>query len=170
MKNILSGALILGVAVLAGSAAGQGPRMDRGPMMGGMAGEGHEDMMAIHALFADHEKIDRRVTKVPNGVETITESDDPAVAKRILEHAYAMKARLERKQPIRMWDPLFRELFLHADKIRMEITGTVRGAKVLETSDDAYAVKLIQAHADAVSGFVDKGMAAMHESHDVPAR
>jgi hypothetical protein len=139
--------------------------------MGSMSGmgQGHrEDMLTIHALFAEHENIERKVTKFPKGVETITESDDVKVAARIVEHVYAMKERLEKRQPIHTCDPLFAALFANASKIRMEIVKTPKGAIVRETSDDPDVVKLIQAHADVVSGFVQKGMPAMHERHEIP--
>lgn len=139
--------------------------------MPGMMGQGEgrrQDMQTIHALFADHQKITRTVKKISSGVETITESDDPPVQALIAEHAWAMQKRLENKQPIRMWDPLFVELFNNADKIRMEITKTPKGVKVIETSDDAYVVKLIQSHAAGVSEFVAEGMAVMHKQHPLP--
>ena len=139
--------------------------------MGSMAGMGpshREDMLTIHALFADHEKIERKVTKLANGVETITESSDARVAARIVEHAYAMKGRLEKNQPIHVCDPLFAALFANASKIRMEITKTPRGVTVRETSDDPDVVRLVQAHADVVSKFVQEGMPAMHQRHEIP--
>jgi hypothetical protein len=126
------------------------------------------DMAAIHSLFADREKIERSVVELPNGVETTTESTDPGVAARIAGHVYAMKDRMEKKQPIRMWDPLFAELFANAEKIRMEITKTANGVVVRETSDDPDVVKPIQAHAEAVSRFLELGMKGMHELHNIP--
>lgn len=139
--------------------------------MPGMMGQGEgrmQDMQTIHALFADHEKVIRTVRKISNGVETITESDDPKVQAMIAEHVWAMQKRLENKQPIRLWDPLFVELFKNADRIRMEIMKTPKGVKVIETSDDAYVVKLIQSHAAGVSEFVAEGMAVMHKEHPLP--
>jgi YHS domain-containing protein len=143
----------------------QGQGKGRGSMMG----EGRQqDMQTIHALFADHKKITRTVKQISNGVETVTESDDPKVQALIAEHAWAMQKRLENKQPIRQWDPLFAELFKNADKIRMEIVKTPKGVRVVETSDDAYVVKLIQSHAAGVSEFVTEGMAVMHKEHPLP--
>ena len=79
-----------------------------------------------------------------------------------------MKARLEKKQPIRQWDPLFAELFKHSGKIKMELTNTAKGVKVVETSDDVYVVKLIQSHAAGVSEFVKEGASIMHKEHPLP--
>lgn len=137
--------------------------------MGGMMGENRQqDMQTIHALFAEHKQITRTIKNIDKGVETITESDDPKVQAMIKEHVAAMYKRLANKQMIRGWDPLFAELFKHADKIKMEMTTTNKGIKVVETSDDAYVVKLIQAHAVGVSEFVKEGMSSMHKEHPLP--
>jgi hypothetical protein len=141
----------------------------KGKMGGGMMGEGRmQDMQTIHALFGEHKKITRTIKNLDNGVETLTESDDPKVQAMIKEHVAAMYKRLADKQVIRGWDPLFAELFKHADKIKMELTTTAKGIKVVETSDDPYVVKLIQAHAVGVSEFVKEGMSSMHKEHPLP--
>jgi YHS domain-containing protein len=160
-KILFLSALVCSLFVATALAQGQGRGM-------GMGGNQPQDMKTIHALFDDHNKITRTVKNISNGVETLTESDDPKVKALIIEHSWAMKARLEKKQPIRQWDPLFAELFKHSDKIKMELTKTAKGVKVVETSDDAYVVKLIQAHAAGVSEFVKEGMSVMHKQHDLP--
>jgi hypothetical protein len=108
------------------------------------------------------------VTKLANGVQTITESDNAKVTARIVEHTYAMKKRLETNEPIHVCDPIFAALFANASKIQMEIVQTSRGVSVRETSDDADVVKLIQAHADLVTEFVQKGLSTMHRCHAIP--
>ncbi|MDX2032097.1 MAG: hypothetical protein SF339_15590 [Blastocatellia bacterium] len=151
-------------------AQGQG----KGRMGGGMGmgqGAGHmDDMNTIHAMFDEHQKIARTVKKIENGVETTTESDDPKVRAMIVEHAWAMQKRLEKKQPIRAWDPLFEELFKNSEKIRMEVANTPKGVKVVETSTDPYVVKLIQSHAMGVSEFVKEGRPSMHKRHELPEK
>jgi quercetin dioxygenase-like cupin family protein len=137
--------------------------------MGRMGGDHGGDMGTIHALLADHEAIERRVVDRPDGVETWTESDDPEVAARIREHVRAMDARLEDGRPIRRWDPLFAEIFEHADAITMTVEDTPRGVRVVETSDDAYVVTLVRQHAHrAVSEFVERGMDRAHEPTPLP--
>lgn len=126
------------------------------------------DMATIHALLAQNGKIQRTVKKLPDGVETRTTSTDPAVARMIQEHTQAMKKRLHDRQPIRNWDPLFAVVFQHADKIKMIVKNIAGGVRIVETSSDAYVVQVIQSHAEAVNGFVAKGMAGMHESHPAP--
>jgi YHS domain-containing protein len=157
----LSSALMVSLFAATALAQGQGRGM-------GMGGNQPQDMKTIHALFDDHNKITRTVKNISNGVETITESDDPKVKALIVEHSWAMKVRLEKKQPIRQWDPLFAELFKNSDKIKMELTNTAKGVKVTETSTDPYVVKLIQAHAAGVSEFVKEGMPSMHKEHPLP--
>ncbi|MFN7930600.1 MAG: hypothetical protein U0Y68_22295 [Blastocatellia bacterium] len=140
-----------------------------GGQMGGMMGGGQmQDMQTIHALFADHEKITRTIRKIDKGIETVTESDDPKVQAMIKEHVAAMYKRLENKQPIRMWDPLFVEIFKNADKIKMQMEPTPKGLKIIETSDDPWVVQLIQSHAEGVSEFVKEGMPSMHKEHPLP--
>lgn len=132
-------------------------------------GEGRQDMDTIHALFAAHQGISRTVKKMDNGVETLTEANDPKVQALIREHVAAMYGRLTARQPIRMWDPLYAEIFRQAGKIKMEMSNTAKGIKVIETSTDPWVVKLLHSHADGVSEFIDQGMAAMHKEHPLPA-
>lgn len=63
-----------------------------------------------------------------------------------------MYDRLENVNPIRMRDPLFREVLANADKIKMEVEHTDHGVRVTETSDDAYPTEL----------FISFGKPAMH--------
>jgi hypothetical protein len=151
-----------GIGVTMASAALAQPH--RGGMMMGMGG----DMGTIHALFDAREKITRTVKNLPDGVDTVTESDDEKVRKMIREHVGAMYQRLAKKQPIRMWDPLFAELFRNADKIKFTMTNTEKGIRVVETSADPRVAKMLIAHAEGVTEFLKEGMAAMHKSHPVP--
>lgn len=133
--------------------------MRKAMMSRGMGPEMMEDMGVIRSMLMNHEKIERRVENLENGVRTRTESDDPEVAAAIQTHVRQMKERVEEKKPIRQMDPLFREIFEHADKIEMQIEDTEHGVIVVETSEDPQVVKLIQQHANrAVSEFAEKGM------------
>ena len=67
-------------------------------------------------------------------------------------------------------DPLFREVFANADKIVMTHETTPRGIKVVETSADAYTVKLIQAHANVLDLFIRNGHAEVMKNHEATAR
>ncbi|MEZ6062378.1 MAG: DsrE family protein, partial [Planctomycetaceae bacterium] len=135
------------------------------------ADERHDaDREDFHFLLTNHEQITRTVKQLPNGVETLTESDSPEVAARIKQHVQWMQRRVEETRPIHLRDPLFAELFRHTDKITMKREETEKGVRVTETSDDPYVAKLIQAHAEVVSKFAAKGFAEAMKNHAVPGR
>ena len=128
------------------------------------------DREVFHFLLSNKDKINRQVTETSNGVETLTESSDPAIVEKIQEHVASMYQRVENVQPIRMRDPLYREIFKHTDKIEMKLENTDNGIRVVETSEDEYVVKLIQAHAKVVSGFVEHGFEEAHKNHEPPKK
>ena len=182
MNRILNSTIVLmlvltfAVPVMAQRGPGfgrvQGQGLGRGP-----GGRGHgpderhdEDRDVFHFLLTNHEKIARTVDELPNGVSTLTESDDEEIAAKIREHVRWMQRRVEETKPIRMRDPLFAELFRHTDKITMKREETEKGVRVTETSEDPYVAKLIKAHAQTVSGFVDRGFAEAMKNHPVPDR
>lgn len=126
------------------------------------------DREVFQYLLANHGKIKRTVKELPNGVETLTESETPEVAAKIKEHVEWMTVRIKEANPIRMRDPLFAEIFKHTDKIEMQHENTEKGVRVTETSNDPTVVKLIQAHAKVVSSFVERGFAEAMKNHPVP--
>lgn len=128
------------------------------------------DREVFHGLLEDHQLIHRQVTNRPDGVETVTQSDDPDVALAIQGHVAAMHRRLEKGQPIHMRDPLFAAIFSNATKVHMQITNTEKGVRVVVTSDDPYVVRLIQAHAQVVGQFVANGFPEARQDHSVPAK
>lgn len=154
-----------------GSAQEKGGR-PIGKMGGGPPGDQEfpADRADFQFLLANHDKIRRTVTNLENGVETLTESDDPEVAAKIFTHARAMHNRVKLNLGIHKRDPLFAEIFRHTDKIEMAVGKTRKGVKVLETSDDPYVAKLIQAHAAVVSKFVANGHDEVQENHPIPSR
>lgn len=125
------------------------------------------DREVFHFLLSNHKKIQRKVKLRKDGVETVTESSDPKIAKQIQVHVRAMYQRVEKGKPIRRRDPLFNELFRHAKKITMKVENTKTGVRVVETSKDPHVVKLIQAHAKVVSKFVKYGFDEAHKVHPV---
>lgn len=141
--------------------AGSGSRDSNPDMMDRMMGGDHPmaDMAAIRDLLADHERIERRVENVPGGVSTVTVSDDPQIARSIRRHVREMRDRYGRDQPIRMMDPVFRELFRHRDEAAMTIEDIPGGVRVLHTSDDPQVALLIRQHARRfVSEAAEQGM------------
>jgi hypothetical protein len=129
-----------------------------------------QDHNVFHLLLQHHEQIKRSVKQLEDGVDTLTESDDPQIAAKIQEHVAAMYKRVEEGTPIRMRDPLFAAVFQNADKIKMEFENTKHGVRVVETSDDPYVARLIQAHAEVVNRFVKRGHLEARLNHSVPAR
>ena len=47
-------------------------------------------MQIVHAMLNNIARIDRKVTHLPDGIRTVTESDDPQVSRWIKEHVAAM--------------------------------------------------------------------------------
>ena len=135
---------------------------------GGPPADIRADQEVFHYLLANHDKIQRTVTKTEKGVETLTESDSPEVAAKIQEHVSAMHRRVVEGRGLRFWDELFSAVFKHHKSIQMDYTKTEKGVKVVETSDDPLVIGLIQAHADVVSLFVDSGFDEAEKNHPVP--
>ena len=133
--------------------------MHRAMMSEGMGSGMIEDMQMIRKMLMNHEKIDRQVENLKNGVKTRTTSSDPEISAAIQVHVRQMHERIKEKKPIRQMDPLFREIFENANKIEMQIEDIENGVVVTETSEDPQVVKLIQQHANrAVSEFAAMGM------------
>jgi uncharacterized protein YdcH (DUF465 family) len=122
----------------------------------------------FHALLGDHEKIHRVVEEIDGGVATTTISADPAVTRKIREHVRQMQGRVERGEGLRHWDPLFVEIFEHHEEIAMAIENVPGGVRVRETSSNADVVKLIRAHAKAVTEFTERGFERAHEATPLP--
>lgn len=138
-------------------------------MMENMGPEMMAHMRTIHQLLMEHGKIQRRVSNLPNGIESWTESEDPAIAEAIQRHVHQMKDRMEKGQTIRHMDPVFRELFEHHEKVHIQINPTEKGVHVVETSPDPQVVLLIQQHANrAVSEFVEEGMSRAMQPTPLP--
>lgn len=132
--------------------------------------EQQDDRDVFHYLLDHRADITRKVTKVADGVETITESMNAEVAGKIKEHVTAMHRRVKEGRGIHLRDPLFVAIFKNYSSITMEVTETEHGVKVRETSKEPFSVKLIQAHADVVSKFIAHGHAEVRKNHEVPAK
>ena len=119
------------------------------------------DRAVWQQLLSDHGRIRRVVVhRNENGlgiVEATTESDDPAVAARIIEHAKAMQARMVAGARVRVWDPVFAELFARHDKATLEVTVTPQGVRIVESSRDPETIALLRSHAMGLSDFVREG-------------
>ena len=128
------------------------------------------DMQLFHQLFAHRSEITRNVVMRPDGIETVTESMNPDVTRLLQTHVTSMLARVKDGRPIHQRDPLFAELFRYADKITAKYEATAHGVRVVETSEEPYVVKLLQAHAEVVSAFIANGQSEMMKNHPLPRR
>lgn len=128
------------------------------------------DMQLFHQLFDHRAEITRRVVNRADGIETVTESANPEVTRLLKTHVTAMLARVKDGRPIHLRDPLFAELFRYADRIAATYEPTAGGVRVVETSQDPYVVKLLQAHAEVVSAFIANGRPEMMKNHPLPPR
>jgi hypothetical protein len=139
--------------------------MDRGMpdwmMSGGqmMSSGMMEEMRVIHRLLLNHDRIRRHVVDIATGIRSRTTSRDGELAELIRTHVWQMKARVERGDPIRVMDPVFREIFEHHSEVNIDVERIPGGVLVVETSTDPQVELLIRQHAHrAVSEFVAHGM------------
>ncbi|MGE3276875.1 MAG: hypothetical protein AB7O67_17320 [Vicinamibacterales bacterium] len=164
--------MTVGVTMVVGVLIGAGTPIlaQRGRGMGGMMmDESHmADMQVFHYLLDHRAEIRRSVTRLDNGIDTLTESDVPDVAAKIKAHVGAMYTRMKDGRPIHQRDPLFREVFRVADRITVTMTPTEKGIRVVETSDDPEVVKVLYAHADTVDAFIANGRSEMMKDHPLP--
>lgn len=139
-------------------------RMGRGPL--GMLTHQDEhsaaDMQVTMNLVHANTVIDRTVTRLPNGITTLTESSDPGIAQDIQVHVARMTARLSEGQEFNLFSTTLPVIFDKASVISTVVEYTPRGARVTQTSSDPVAVKALQAHADEVTELVKEGRVAFH--------
>lgn len=134
-------------------------------MMGGrMDSATAADVDLIHELLDNHDLIKRTVEKLPDGIRTVTESDDPRVAKYIKDHVQRMGQRVRAGQEMNlpMESPALLAIYKNRDKITTKVETTDKGAIVVQTSDDPATVAVLQEHAGEVSELVRGGMRALH--------
>jgi hypothetical protein len=161
-----------------GMTHGKGPGMmrgmDHGPAAGShgpMAGpvgmltrqdEGSAaDMGLVHDLLMNHTRIRRTVTNLPDGIKTVTESDDPQVAQTIKAHVASMSQRLKDGREFNIFSPTLPVLFENRDKIKSVVEVTEKGSIVTRTSTDAKVVAALQGHAAEVTELANEGPVAM---------
>ena len=139
----------------------------RGPMGGPMAGRvQHDDAFAadmhlVRDMLFSHDRIKRTVTNLPNGIKTVTESDDPKIAQTIRTHVASMVQRLSDGKEFNLFSKTIPVLFENKDKIKTSVETTAKGSVVTQTSSDAKVVTALQEHATEVDELVRDGMVAM---------
>lgn len=119
------------------------------------------DMNVVHEMLAAHDKINRTVTNLPDGIRTVTESDDPQVAKEIKDHVASMAGRLKDGRVFNVASHTLPTIFAKSDTIRTHIEQTPTGVIVTQTSTDPTTVVALQKHAGEVSDLARGGMGAL---------
>jgi hypothetical protein len=144
----------------------QNMMMNMGPGMMGMGDDSQTmaEMGAIHELIVNHDRIKRSVTNLPEGIRTVTESDDPQIAKLIKEHVASMDQRVSAKSDpgLPIESPALHSILKNGDKVQTTIETTEQGVVVIQTSKDPETVAALQQHASEVSDLVQSGMTALH--------
>jgi hypothetical protein len=164
----------MAIAVAFAHPGGMGPGMmlqgmqhegmqHHGPMAGMHSGDAafQADMQLVHEMLAGHDKIKRSVENLPDGIRTVTESEDPQVARALKAHVASMEQRLKEGRIFNLFSPTLPVLFDNKDKITTKVQITEKGAAVTQTSTDAKVVAALQAHAGEVSELARDAMAAM---------
>jgi hypothetical protein len=152
LKALLATAVL---AAFAATAAVAAPAISAGGKTFG------QDMSIVHAMLFDHDKIKRTVTDLSNGIRTVTESDDPQVAKLIKEHVASMRERLTDDRVFNVASHTLPTIFANSAKIHTTIEQTPNGVIVTQTSSDPATVAALQGHAREVSDLARGGIAAL---------
>jgi hypothetical protein len=154
----------MGMGMQHGMGMGMGMGMGGMGMMSGAMGSdpaAAADLGLVHQMLAGHDSIKRSVTRLPDGIRTVTESDDPQVAQTLKAHVASMEARLRDGRVFNLFSSTLPVLFQNQDKIATRVESTERGVTVTQTSSDPAVVAALQAHADEVSELARDGMVAM---------
>lgn len=161
------GRMGMGPGMMMGMGRGPSNGMMRPGMMNMHGGSVSEnEMQELHEMFVDHDKIKRSVTNLPNGIRTVTESDDPEMTRILVSHVSGMIKRVEegRNPRLPIQSPQLEILFRNKDKIKTSFEPTAKGIAVTQISDDAETVTALQKHAVDVTDAVQRGMVAAHET------
>lgn len=120
----------------------------------------------LATMFRNFTQITREVENLPNGIRTITMSDDPDLLGTVTSHVIGMIDRVDegRDPQVFIQSPTLDILFERRASIVTEIDFSDTGVIVIQTSDDPQVVAALQTHAAEVSDMVDRGMQAVHEA------
>ncbi|HEY5619882.1 MAG TPA: hypothetical protein VIK60_18215 [Vicinamibacterales bacterium] len=142
---------------------GAGMMQGMGPAMLGHDAETMAQLRDIHELFANHDRITRTVTNLPDGIRTVTESDDLRIAQLLKDHVATMRQRVDTGNDpgLPIESEALHAIFQNYEKIETKVETTEKGMVVVQTSTDAETVAALQQHASEVTDFVKDGMAAM---------
>lgn len=124
-----------------------------------------EESADMATLFRNFQTLDRTVTNLPNGIRTVTHSDDPEVMAALVRHVTEMITRVEegRDPQVFVQSPTLDIFFARGTEIHTEIEITNDGIVVVQTAEAADLVEALHLHAAEVTDMAQRGMAAVHE-------
>lgn len=116
-------------------------------------------------MFRRFETISRSVTRLPDGIRTVTGSTDPEVMGAIASHVSGMIARVEegRDPGVFIQSPTLGIFFERGADIDTQIEVTDAGIVVEQRTQDPELVAALYRHADEVTDMAERGMQAVHE-------
>jgi len=126
----------------------------------------HAEVTELRDLFMNHRQIKRTVTNLPNGIRTVTESDNPDLAAVIVSHVVGMNARVQEglDPQVRIQSPTLDVIFANRELIETVLEPTPTGIIVTQTSSDPMTVSALQTHAAEVTEMVNHGMRAVRNA------
>lgn len=124
----------------------------------------HGDMHLVYDILHNHDKVTRTVSNLPDGIRTVTHSDDPEVAQSIKAHVASMEKRLGEGRIFNLFSSTLPVLFENRDRIKTVVETSGKGAAVTQTSSDPKVVAALQAHALEVSELARDGVAGMRHN------
>lgn len=147
---------------------GMGHGRARGPvgMLTTQDANSGTDMGITMNLVHANTEILRTVTRLRDGIKTVTESDNPKIAQDIKAHVASMAGRLDSGKEFNIFSTTLPVIFDNAKLIKTNLDFTTKGVVVTQTSDDPKVVMALQAHADEVTELVKGGPAAFHRGID----
>ena len=165
---IIATTLALGPAAVfaqsQGMQHGMGGGMMRGPagMLTSPDDNSATDMGLVMDLVHYNTKIPRTVTRLPDGIKTVTESDDAKVAQAIKADVASLAWRFNDGKEFNIFSTTLPVIFDNSKSIKSVVEMTGKGAIVTRTSTDAKVVAVLQAHAGEVTELVQEGPTAFH--------
>lgn len=133
------------------------------PMRGPLPDEQRE---LIQSMAQHHDQLIRRVTLRKDGYEALTTTENDELARKLHQHFAYMEKRIGSGAMVRSWDPAFVELVRFQDQITTKVEYLDNGIKVIVTGTTPEGVKVAQNHARIVTGFTQKGVAALQQKHE----
>lgn len=173
LAPLILGVLVSGAVAQMHGHGHAGGRHDHGPAragvltMPGLAGTDAtlDESLEMEVMFRNFTALSRTVETLPNGIRTVTLSDDPEVLGALVSHVVGMIDRVEmgRDPGVFIQSPTLDILFERRATITTDILPIDGGIEVTQTSTDPEVVAALHTHAAEVSGMVERGMQAVHE-------